>query len=82
MAICSLYHHLSKTAAAEIARPGSEWRWMGKDGRVWVGAWKVYAPQSRVRVESIGSADHSGKGHAELPGRLELVSVVDDIADV
>jgi hypothetical protein len=34
---------------------------MGKDGRVWVGAWKVYAPQSRVRVESIGSADHLGR---------------------
>ena len=34
------------------------------DGCVWVGAWKVYAPPSRVRVESIGSADHLGRGHA------------------
>ena len=39
---------------------------------MWEGvcAWKVYAPQSRVRVESIGSADHLGRVMV-THGRLE-----------
>lgn len=61
MVTSSSLYYTPKTTAAEIARPGSEWRWMGWVCG-WVHAWKVYAPQGRARVESIGSADHLWEG--------------------
>jgi hypothetical protein len=44
---------------------------------VWVGAWKVCAPQRRVRVESIGSADHLGRViHGRLRYKASFVGAI------
>jgi hypothetical protein len=66
---------LPKTTEAEIAgTTGFPSGGGSVDG--WVCAWKVCAPQRRVRVESIGSADHWEGSCMERLEEEVLVSVV------
>jgi len=68
--------HLTKTTEAEIAGTTGFPSGGGSVDGWWVCAWKVCAPQRRVRVESIGSADHWEGSCMERLEEEVLVSVV------